>query len=391
MSCRFARSFLALALGSCVLAVAWAAEPPPADSKQELLVLRNGEVLAGHVTREDAYYRVVLNNGELRVKMSETELVCANLDEAYAYKRNRLALGRADDHLDLAEWCLRQGLPGYAAKEISAALAIDPQNRRSEFLDRRLRQMLEAPPQASAEKPVEAHPVTNEDLDRLVRGMPPGTVDAFTSTIQPLLMNSCATSGCHGPGSKSNYVILRIPSDRSGARRLTQRNLQSSVQMLDYQNPLQSKLLTSASRPHGSAASAIFDQQTVKYRQLYNWIALVTQRMPGGPDASEQPATVGFGGQAAKNQNQMNDAAAIAEVTPRPAKVPYRVRTAKSAASHTSGADSSSKDPFGAASQAGTENPAAPGNLPAESADPFSPEAFNRQFADPPPSEPKAK
>ena len=64
---------------------------------------------------------------------------------------------------------------------------------------------------------------------------------------------------------------------------MTQRNLQSTVQMLDYQNPQQSRLLAAASRPHGTAASAIFDPQTVKFRQLYNWIALVTQRAPARP------------------------------------------------------------------------------------------------------------
>ena len=95
-------------------------------------------------------------------------------------------------------------------------MVLDPQNPRTEFLDRRLRQMLETPPPAPVAKKSDVPQVTNEDLDRLVNGMPPGTVEAFTATIQPLLMNSCATSGCHGPGSKSTYIILRIPSDRSG-------------------------------------------------------------------------------------------------------------------------------------------------------------------------------
>ena len=241
-------------------------------------MLRNGEVLHGQITRDDAYYRIVLSDGELRVKISDAELICHDLDEAYRYKRNRLALGRADDHLDLADWCLRQGLPGYAAREISAALVLDAHNPRTDFLDRRLHEMLEMPPPGRVKKTAEIPHVTNEDLDRLVRGMPPGTVEAFTSTIQPLLMNSCATSGCHGPGSKSRYIILRIPSDRTGTRRLTQRNLQSTIQMLDYQNSQQSRLLIAASRPHGTASSAIFDPQTVKFRQLYNWIAAVTQK-----------------------------------------------------------------------------------------------------------------
>jgi hypothetical protein len=339
MSRRFARRFLIFATMSCCLAAVWAEEPPRSASQQELLVLRNGEVLAGRVARDGDYYRVLLPDGELRVRSAEAELVCRNFDEAYNFKRKRLALGRADDHLDLADWCLRQSLPGYAAKEIAAAMALDPQNPRTEFLDRRLQQMLEAPPTASSGKGFEVTQVTNEDLDRLVRGMPPGTVEAFTSTIQPLLMNSCATSSCHGPASKSSYILLRIPGDRTGSRRLTQRNLQSTVTMLDYQNPQQSRLLTAASRAHGTAVSAIFDPQTVKYRQLFLWIASVTQRA-GVPDLSDQPATVGIGGQATRNLNQSTEApsAATGDIDePHPSRPVYRNRFAKPAVTRSDG------------------------------------------------------
>jgi hypothetical protein len=341
MSCRFARISLALAFASCLLAAVWAAEPPVAAPDQELVLLRNGEVLKGRVLRDEGCYRIALSDGEVRVRLSEAELVCRSLDEAYEFKRNRLALGRAEDHLDLAEWCLRQELPGYAAKEIAAAMALDPQNPRIEFLDRRLRQLLETPPPGPAEKVAETPLVTNADLDRLVHGMPPGTVEAFTSTIQPLIMNSCATSGCHGPGSKSSYVILRIPSDRTNTRRLTQRNLESTVQMLDYQNPQQSRLLTAASRAHGTARSAIFDPQTVKYRQLYSWIVLVTQKAPGAPDLSEQPATVGLPGSSAKNLNQAGDPPALSDPEVRATRPSYRSRVARSS-THTSDATSSS-------------------------------------------------
>jgi hypothetical protein len=173
--------------------------------------------------------------------------------------------------------------------------------------------------------------------------MPPGTVEAFTATIQPLIMNSCATSGCHGPGSKSSYVILRIPSDRTNTRRLTQRNLESTVQMLDYQNPLQSRLLTAASRPHGTARSAIFDPQTVKYRQLYSWIALVTQKAPGAPDLSEQPATVGLPGSSAKSLNQASDPPALSDPDARLTRSSYRSRIARTP-THISDAANAGKE-----------------------------------------------
>jgi hypothetical protein len=139
--------------------------------------------------------------------------------------------------------------------------------------------------------------------------MPPGAVEAFTETIQPLLMNSCATSSCHGPGTKSSYVLIRIPPDRTGNRRLTQRNLQSTIQMLDYQSPSQSRLLAAASKPHGNSPTAIFDSQTAKYRQLLNWIAIVTEKPTAGEEVADglgvrgqalaplQPASVNVGNQ----------------------------------------------------------------------------------------------
>ncbi len=129
------RYFAAISLlcGVGWLASVGAGEPPASAVPPGLLLLRNGEVLAGTIHRDGDYYRITLTDGEVRVKIAETALVCHNLDEAYLYKHNRLALGRVDDHLDLADWALRQGLPGYAAKEIAAALAIDPKNPARRF------------------------------------------------------------------------------------------------------------------------------------------------------------------------------------------------------------------------------------------------------------------
>jgi hypothetical protein len=161
--------------------------------------------------------------------------------------------------------------------------------------------------------------------------------------------------------------------------------------MLDYQNPQQSRLLLAASRPHGTAGSAIFDPQTVKYRQLYNWIALVTQKVPGAPDLSDQPATVGIGGQSMKSLNQSSDAATFGEMEQRPVKASYHSRLAKVAA-RSSDAEAAVKAHPPLLSQQPSVNPAVPPNSPStEAADSFSAELFNRQFADPPVVEPSGK
>ena len=86
-------------------------------------------------------------------RSKDVDFTCKSLDEAYQLQRNRVIVGRIDDHLNLADWCLRQNLMGYAAREIAAAMDIDPRNPRVGILDRRLKRVQElAQGQASSDR-----------------------------------------------------------------------------------------------------------------------------------------------------------------------------------------------------------------------------------------------
>ena len=130
---RFALVSLLVSICFLRLAMAWE-DPPTQPAGEQLVVLRNGEVLRGQVSHQGDRYQVTLANGELRVRAADVELICADLNDAYRVKRSRIAPDRVDDHLDLAEWCLRQGLPGNAARELSGrGWLLDPHNRRIEL------------------------------------------------------------------------------------------------------------------------------------------------------------------------------------------------------------------------------------------------------------------
>ena len=251
MSGRFALISLATILFCCRLAAVWGADPP--QVAEQLVMLRNGEILRGHVTRQDDHYQISIADGELRLRVADVDLVCQSIEEAYQARRARLTLGRAEDHLDLAEWCLRQKLPGDAARELSSALVLDPTNPRIGLIDRRLHEALAPPPAPATRKSAAAGPrVTDEDLDRMLRALPPAAIESFTTSIQPLLISSCAAAGCHGSASKGNFSLIRVPLDRFSSRRLTQRNLQATLSWIDFQNPQQSRLMAVVSRPHGT-------------------------------------------------------------------------------------------------------------------------------------------
>ena len=167
MSGRFALISLAAILCCCRLAAVWGANPPLVP--EQLVMLRNGEILRGHVTRQDDHYQVSIGDGELRLRVVDVDLICQTLQEAYQARRARLTLGRAEDHLDLAEWCLRQGLPGEAARELSSALTLDPTNPRIGLVDRRLHEALAPPSAPAVSKKTPGPHVTDEDLDRMLQ------------------------------------------------------------------------------------------------------------------------------------------------------------------------------------------------------------------------------
>ncbi len=292
MGSRFALFSLLISIGLLQLAAAWG-DAPSAPADEQFLLLRNGEVLRGRVSLQADHYVLTLAHGEVRVRVNEVETVCRDLDEAYRYRRSRLVASRADDHLDLAAWCLRQALPGDAARELSAALALDPRNPRIALIDRQLQESLNPPaaePKVVAAVPTK-HLLSTDELDRMVRSLPAGSVESYTTLIQPLLMSNCATAGCHGPGAKGGFALMRAPADRFGNRRVTQRNLQSTLTWLDFQNPAASRLLNAAATAHGAAPGAVFDPQSARFRELVAWVAVVTQRPLETPPEA-QPATV---------------------------------------------------------------------------------------------------
>lgn len=257
--------------------------------EQGVLLLRNGQAIEGKITRAGQLYYVALANGEIRIKAADVELVCRDVEEGYHRKRAAMRSGSVGDHLELAEWCLRHGLSAQAGGELAAAARADPRHPMIGVLRRRLSLAVEPPKAPRPARPADSPPAASpEELARLVRGMPAGTVETFTGQIQPVLVNNCTGAGCHGPAAKTAFRLQRTPVGRPPGRLLTQRNLRATLQWVDKTNPSASRLLTAPIRPHGTARTAIFShRQMAQYRRLVDWVHRVAQR-----PASEVPDTV---------------------------------------------------------------------------------------------------
>jgi hypothetical protein len=261
---------------------------PPSD--QGMIVLRNGEVIEGRISQIEGWYVADLSNGQIRIKTSDVDVVCHNLEEGYQRKRALIQVGNVQHHLELAQWCLRHDLLGPAAVELAEATVADPKNPAIGVLQHKLKKALEPPAQPSSpEMKSRSRPgPSNEELTKMVRGLPEKVIETFTQSIQPVLMNSCTGSGCHNSETGQGLRLVRIGAGRSPNHRITQRNLYSVLQYVDRENPGSSRLLLAPIGPHGTAQHAIFNEhQALQYRHLMEWVALVSQQ-----PQLQSPATV---------------------------------------------------------------------------------------------------
>jgi hypothetical protein len=237
-----------------------AAEPAVAGSKS-LLLLRNGNVLEGEVTQAGDYYVVLLGTSELRLPARDVEAQVATLEEAYALKKFGLFGRGATPHLNLAEWCLRQGLHARCGEQLVAAMQVEPEHPKIAQIERRLAQATEAKPASSpaVAKPANSVTVRSDELEKAVRALPKASVEKFAAVIQPLLLNRCGANQCHGSNSKAEFHVLRPAAGQAATQRFTQRNLYAALQYIDPANPDASPLVALPQKQHGSSLVAVFD------------------------------------------------------------------------------------------------------------------------------------
>jgi len=374
--------------GGVISAVFEAAAPPDTScpsrggsqlAPESVLLLRNGEMIQGRITRSGDRYEVRVPGGEVYVKAGEVQHECRDVEEVYQRKRALIHGDNAMDHLELTQWCIKAGLLDLAARELAEAALLDPNHPLIPVLQRRLKVVAAPPPAAGPNsRPTPVGP-TAQELDRMVRGMPPKTVEMFSQAIQPMLVNNCSAAACHGQAVQNGFRLFRTPANSPPSRLLTQRNLHAVLEWLDRENPEASPLLTYASQAHGTARVAIFtDRQMLQFRQLRDWCCRVAQADSPVVQASyEEP----FGALPSRGASRGSAGAA---------RSGHRERTdfgtgSIPKATSLSGRDSATIDLRNSPAPEGqNRNVRRGGTVPKSSAsDPFDPESFNRRFAAP--------
>jgi hypothetical protein len=218
--------------------------------------------------------------GSMLVPFGHVRLEATDRRDAYRKLRKTLPERTATRHIELARWCLGQNLIDEARVELRDALVLEPNRNEARSMLRRLEQSLHGekavhlkPSRVPLKTPDGFEPAEVESLAGLSRE----SAQQFVSKIQPILMNKCATAGCHGPAARNKFRLTRVRVGRGSHRVFSERNLAVVLRYVDVEHPQRSPLLVTPEGSHGGQSRAIFhgsrgaDQMTA----LAGWVRQV--------------------------------------------------------------------------------------------------------------------
>jgi hypothetical protein len=257
---------------------------PLGDNERGVILLQDGGVLEGQITRAADWYVVGRGGSQMQIAASRVLCVGRSLHDAYEYRRQHVTLSTADSHLALAEWCLRYNLVNEAADELENARKLDPRHARLALLERRLTatkdRLVHQPTANNAERPQASAGEQSASLSTS-RDLPDGVLEMFTRKVQPVLVNNCTASKCHQPGGQQSFQLNRALLRGEANRRTTMQNLSATLALVNRDHPELSELLTVPRRTHGGMNGPVFGaRQEQAFKHLADWVALVVPQKP---------------------------------------------------------------------------------------------------------------
>ena len=265
------------------LLLAYLLGPPSyaANPISQVIVLHNGNAIMGKVEKDATRY--IVSKGPwhvMRIPQYDVDFVARDLSEAVHIKRSRLRLHDFHGHVLLAQWCLRHGLDRFAGDLLIHLARLDPYHPAVRSLETQLQrradigvelvpkvQMVSHPKRRSPSPPPNS--VNVADLPAL----PASVMADFTRVIQPLVLNRCGQSRCHGRATTSHFQLRK-----SGTKRqtMTWQNLRAVLAQVDAQNLTHSPLLVRATSTHGTATRPSFGPRDERlFQRLTEWVSQI--------------------------------------------------------------------------------------------------------------------
>jgi hypothetical protein len=265
--------------------------PAKSAATTKVLVLFDGRVIGGTIEEGPSGYRLTRRDGfSETIPAAFVRVAADSLEAAYQTMRDSIRAPLPNEHVELAEWCIKQGLYVEAEEQLGEALRLDPNRRDARDLLRTVDSLTRRKPiHAAAEDPRSrtddgfeaAAPRTATDLSR-------EAMATFVRRTQPLLLNKCGNASCHGSKTTTEFQLTAARGG-TGPRATTLANLDMILSRINAGSVASSPLLESLS---SDAHQRVFSGAAGKAQrtQLEAWL----KQAAGVSDAGGEKATPSF-------------------------------------------------------------------------------------------------
>jgi hypothetical protein len=240
-------------------------------AKGRVLVFKTERTLSGDIELVGDQYRVRRVIGETWIPVEQVQALCASLEEAYQFLRNRANLNDPDERIRLAEWCRQHDLREQAINEVKEAANLRPQDERIKRMLAHLQTMKAKPVGPAAVPPEPPAPRIEVTADAATQ---------FAVHIQPILMNACVK--CHNTGRGGQFQLTHSSGTGLADRRTMEKNLSAVLDQINAGEPRLSKLLTKAVSMHGRdmIRAPLNGREAVAFGTLEQWVERTVQNNP---------------------------------------------------------------------------------------------------------------
>lgn len=267
-------------------------------SQTQFLVLKNGQEIEGIINQDSKQTVIQTASGsKLIFANHKVDFVSPTLAAAYWQKVARVGPTDATGHIELFHWCLDRSMLEQAGNQIKLLMEMDVSAIKLEFLFEKLtkqRQLALNPPALkpkmgeSVESSSKIRQVTFEkatgpsmpsaaEVESSAAGLSPDSIRFYKRKIEPLLIRSCYTAGCHD--TKSNMMPLRhLPGNQLVPKRMSQANLHEILKHIDSRRPFKNPFFAAATEAHADIDKPIIRRGSKQFENLRQWLVMISNQ-----------------------------------------------------------------------------------------------------------------
>ncbi|MFO1002542.1 MAG: hypothetical protein U0936_19600 [Planctomycetaceae bacterium] len=290
-------TFLMILLSGAIQAICIAQDSGPElratpnDNSSGILVLADGKVLDGRFLPRPDGYEVEVQGGRMFIESARVRFIARDFEDAYQRMRASFSELTPQSHMELARWCLNNKRTDLARREVLDALHKDPNRIDAQRLLQSLVQQSEQAPKSSrgsglSEFPALARPAGPVPEARSLAGLSRSVSQDYTRHIQRILMNNCASAGCHGVRTTSSFQLAS--SHRGTSVSIAERNLAAVMKQIDLSRPSSSPLLSVLEGNHANTSAPLFRGRSgaAQMKTLRDWVGAVSNDI--APELNEE-------------------------------------------------------------------------------------------------------